>query len=121
MMEAVIEPTNALASGGRVFDPFSRTADERSAQVEAFILGPAMGIGGVACAASASTTSGTASHRSWSRRGRSLKEVQELLGHESIQVTMRYAHLAPERMRDAVAVLDSSPDKALDAGGHAND
>ena len=43
--------------------------------------------------------------------GRSLKEVQELLGHESIQVTMRYAHLAPERMRDAVAVLDSSPDK----------
>jgi integrase len=39
--------------------------------------------------------------------GRSLKEVQELLGHESIQVTMRYAHLAPERMREAVSVLDS--------------
>lgn len=38
--------------------------------------------------------------------GRSLKEVQELLGHESIAVTMRYAHLAPGRMREAVAVLD---------------
>jgi len=41
--------------------------------------------------------------------GRSLKEVQELLGHTSIQVTMRYAHLAPERMRDAVEVLDHVP------------
>jgi integrase len=40
-------------------------------------------------------------------RGRSLKEVQELLGHESITMTMRYAHLAPERMRDAVSVLDA--------------
>ena len=38
--------------------------------------------------------------------GRPLKEVQELLGHTSIQVTMRYAHLAPERMRDAVEVLE---------------
>lgn len=39
--------------------------------------------------------------------GRSLKEVQELLGHTSMQMTMRYAHLAPGRMRDAVAVLDA--------------
>lgn len=41
--------------------------------------------------------------------GRSIKEVQELLGHQSIQMTMRYAHLAPERMRDAVLVLDDAP------------
>lgn len=40
--------------------------------------------------------------------GRSIKEVQELLGHASIQTTMRYAHLAPERMRDAVASLDDA-------------
>ena len=39
--------------------------------------------------------------------GRSMKEVQELLGHTSMQTTLRYAHLAPERMRDAVAVLDT--------------
>ena len=38
--------------------------------------------------------------------GRSMKEVQELLGHTSMQTTMRYAHLAPERMREAVAVRD---------------
>jgi site-specific recombinase XerD len=38
--------------------------------------------------------------------GRSLKEVQELLGHQSIQMTMRYAHLAPGRMRDAVEALE---------------
>ena len=39
--------------------------------------------------------------------GRSIKEVQELLGHETIQMTMRYAHLAPERMRDAVEALET--------------
>ncbi len=39
--------------------------------------------------------------------GRSIKEVQELLGHESVQMTMRYAHLAPERMRDAVEALET--------------
>jgi integrase len=38
--------------------------------------------------------------------GRQIKEVQELLGHATIQMTMRYAHLAPERMRDAVDVLE---------------
>lgn len=38
--------------------------------------------------------------------GRTLKEVQELLGHTSIHTTMRYAHLSPDRMREAVAVLE---------------
>ena len=38
--------------------------------------------------------------------GRPLKEVQELLGHSSITMTERYAHLAPERLRDAIAVFD---------------
>ena len=42
-------------------------------------------------------------------RGRSLKEVQELLGHTSITMTMRYAHLAPNVLRDAVQVLDRRP------------
>lgn len=34
-----------------------------------------------------------------------LKVVQELLGHSNILVTMRYAHLGPTDMRDAVDVL----------------
>lgn len=38
--------------------------------------------------------------------GRSIKEAQELLGHASLTMTLRYAHLAPEQMRDAVSVLD---------------
>ncbi len=42
-------------------------------------------------------------------RGVSLKAVQELLGHSTIQMTMRYAHLAPEVVRDAVQRLDRSP------------
>ncbi len=39
-------------------------------------------------------------------RGVSLKAVQELLGHSTIQMTMRYAHLAPDVVRDAVQRLD---------------
>ncbi len=39
-------------------------------------------------------------------RGASLKAVQELLGHATITMTMRYAHLAPEIKRDAVRLLD---------------
>jgi integrase len=39
-------------------------------------------------------------------KGRSLKEVQELLGHATIEMTMRYAHLSPHVKKDAVKVLD---------------
>lgn len=42
-------------------------------------------------------------------RGAQLKAVQELLGHATIQMTMRYAHLAPEVTRDAVRLLDRCP------------
>ena len=42
-------------------------------------------------------------------RGAPLKAVQELLGHATIQMTMRYAHLAPEVKRDAVQFLDRAP------------
>jgi site-specific recombinase XerD len=39
-------------------------------------------------------------------RGASLKAVQELLGHESIEMTLRYAHLTPDVRREAVRLLD---------------
>lgn len=35
-----------------------------------------------------------------------LIEVRDLLGHSTIQMTEKYAHLAPARVRDAVSVLD---------------
>ena len=37
--------------------------------------------------------------------GRSLYEVQKLLGHHDPKVTMRYAHLSPQAMLDAVNVV----------------
>jgi site-specific recombinase XerD len=40
-------------------------------------------------------------------RGVPLKSVQELLGHASIEMTMRYAHLSPAVNRDAVRALDT--------------
>jgi len=39
-------------------------------------------------------------------RGAPIKAIQELLGHATIAMTMRYAHLSPEVARDAVALLD---------------
>jgi site-specific recombinase XerD len=45
-------------------------------------------------------------------RGAPLKAIQELLGHATIQMTMRYAHLAPEISREPVRLLDAN-----EAGG----
>lgn len=39
-------------------------------------------------------------------RGVALKAVQELLGHATIDMTMRYSHLSPHVKRDAVKLLD---------------
>jgi integrase len=44
---------------------------------------------------------------SWAvMRGVTPKELQELLGHASLAMTMRYAHLAPEHLRIAVSRLE---------------
>lgn len=40
--------------------------------------------------------------------GVSLTEVRDLLGHSSVTMTEKYAHLAPERVRIAVAALDNA-------------
>ena len=39
-------------------------------------------------------------------RGAALKVVQELLGHATMEMTMRYAHLSPDVPRQAVKLLD---------------
>lgn len=39
-------------------------------------------------------------------RGGSLKDLQEILGHKNIQMTMRYAHLTQEHKKQAIKLLD---------------
>ncbi len=46
--------------------------------------------------------------------GVDLTTVKELLGHKSLMMTMRYAHLAPGHKRKAVQVLDRIMDKNED-------
>lgn len=41
--------------------------------------------------------------------GESIIAIKELMGHSSITVTMRYAHLAPSNLRAAVRALDPKP------------
>ena len=45
-------------------------------------------------------------------KGRSLKEVQEILEHREFSMTLRYAHLSPDRLRDAVASLEGFSTKS---------
>jgi integrase len=45
---------------------------------------------------------------SWAvQRGATLPELRDLLGHSSLAMVMRYAHLSPEHLRSAVARLDT--------------
>lgn len=48
--------------------------------------------------------------------GTALPEVRDLLGHSTVKMTERYAHLAPERVRFAVDVLAS-----VSRSGHAGE
>ncbi len=47
------------------------------------------------------------------QKGAGLYEVQRLLGHKSSAMTQRYAHLAPENLREAVLRLDKGSEKNL--------
>ncbi|MDP1689483.1 MAG: site-specific integrase [bacterium] len=39
-------------------------------------------------------------------RGVPIQAIQQLMGHSQIQITMRYAHLSPSTLKDAVALLE---------------
>ncbi len=50
-------------------------------------------------------------------RGAPIVAVQDLMGHSTIQMTMRYAHLAPHVTREAVQLLDRRDSPAAAAAG----
>jgi len=45
-------------------------------------------------------------------RGVPLKVIQELMGHASMEMTLKYAHLSPETKQNAVQVLDQPAPKS---------
>lgn len=51
--------------------------------------------------------------------GVDIRTVAHLMGHSTIQMTMRYSHLAPEHTQAAVDVLVSSSDTTTDTGKKA--
>ena len=51
--------------------------------------------------------------------GVDLKTVHELLGHKTIEMTLRYAHLSPNHKRTAVEVLARRMDTYMDTKIHA--
>jgi len=44
--------------------------------------------------------------------GVGLKEVQELMGHKTLSMTLRYAHLTPNALSDAVEKLSDLSEQA---------
>lgn len=55
--------------------------------------------------------------------GESLIAIKELLGHQAVAVTMRYAHLSPSNLRGAVKALDRDEDeqKSAHRSAHAEE
>ena len=51
-------------------------------------------------------------------KGAAIKAVQELLGHRTIKMTERFAHLSPDVRRDAVRLLDRSVPPGHAHGAH---
>jgi len=50
-------------------------------------------------------------------RGAPLPAIQALLGHASIQMTMRYSHMAPATLRDAVGLLTPAEEQRAPRSG----
>ena len=42
------------------------------------------------------------------QNGVDLYVVAQLLGHERVEMTQKYAHLRPDNLRDAISVLDNT-------------
>ncbi|HEX7408741.1 MAG TPA: site-specific integrase, partial [Candidatus Binatia bacterium] len=50
-----------------------------------------------------------------------IRTIKELMGHKRIEMTMRYAHLAPSHLHDAVKHLDGYAERSAKRRKRAND
>jgi hypothetical protein len=46
-----------------------------------------------------------------------MKAVQELMGHATMEMTMRYSHLSPDVRRDAGQLLERADNRLTTDGG----
>ncbi len=54
-------------------------------------------------------------------KGASMQAIKDLLGHSTLTMTLRYAHLAPETLRDTIELLDSQQTPKVWATGGQRD
>jgi integrase len=109
----VLEPDPARRTG-RLFPP-QRGAGKRGSQIRVAFEG-ALARAGITGFRFHDLRHTAASHLVM--RGASLRDVQEVLGHTTLAMTTRYAHLSPAHLRGAVERLEgltAAPERAASA------
>ena len=91
--------------------------DQKQSGPKILVVGSKKSRGRQGCPISVGTTCGTPLLAGLVMAGVDLRTVQELMGHKTITMTVRYAHLAPAHQREAIERLaQKRTDTTTDTG-----